>query len=440
MNKEFESKYRELLGAGADAFFDAMQEKPGRFIRKLNKRNTDYIDELKQEGFNPLQDSMFEEVFSVTETDQRLTDTVGFITGGFYIMNPSSVFPAESLTQLMPENPLLLDVSAAPGGKTVAMADMLLGGGLVIANEPSKKRLRSLEFNLEKHGCHNVRTSSMDGRVLHKAYEGVFDGILLDAPCSNENKIARNDTVNREWCTDLVERMAKLQAEIALSAWECLKPGGVLVYSTCTFSPEENEDIVAMLMEERGAELVDISEEGAEGLSGNDRIDSRVLRVMPHRMPYDGFFVSALRKPGGELKPTPAPNRLNGRYRDYFKKELDNLFTVKAGDRILLQSSCHNDIRGRFSRSGLTFMKREGELSSQTAWEFGAFLKDDASVNIQRDEALQYLKGFDIPKSTDYHNPILYWGSMPVGVAKAVEGRLKNKLDRYFLYGRNIEF
>ncbi len=108
--------------------------------------------------------------------EDKLTGTVGFQTGGYYIMNPSSVFAAETLCRLMPDYPYILDVaSAPPGGKTCAMAD-LLGGNrcAIIANEPSGKRMKSLQFNIEKYGAYSVRTIGRDGRALHKTFDRFF--------------------------------------------------------------------------------------------------------------------------------------------------------------------------------------------------------------------------------------------------------------------------
>lgn len=441
-NPVFLEHFSKLLGADADAFFACLEPRPSKHIRINTKRGINYLPEIHEHGIVTEKDSRFSGVYKVIEGADKLTSTISFQTGGFYIQNPSSVFPPDVLCRFLPENPAVLDVSAAPGGKTVALCDMLAGGGLVVANEPSRKRLKSLEFNLEKYGCWNAKTVSLDGRMLDRYLEEAFDGILLDAPCSNENKIFRNETVNASWDTDLVARMAKLQREILASAFKCLKKGGVLVYSTCTFSVEENEGVIADLLETNGeAELIDISEgENTYGISGSTHIDEKVLRVMPHRLPYDGFFIAAVRKKGGEANGCIVRAKKDRQLEQLFEYLPPNLSVSQGSNTAYIETGCVLEARVRLSKSGILLWKRAGELSAQSAWELGKHLKAEYRADTDIQSALRYLKGFDTDKTSDYHTPILYYGEIPVGAVKTVDGKFKNKLDRYFLYGKNIEY
>jgi 16S rRNA (cytosine1407-C5)-methyltransferase len=441
-NTEFIQKFTKILGSGAESFFAAMEQPRGRHLRLNMKRGIDYLPEISEAGIVLEKDPRFPDVYEAVENAGRLTSTISFQTGGCYIQNPSSVFPPDILCRYMPEHPAVLDVSAAPGGKTVALCDRLGNKGVVVANEPSRKRLKSLEFNLEKYGCWSAKTVSFDGRVLHRQFEECFDGILLDAPCSNENKIFRNETVASGWCAGLVERMAKLQREIAASAYLCLKEGGVMVYSTCTFSKEENEDVVKWLLETfPDAELLDISEsEATHGISGDDAVDEKVLRVMPHTLPYDGFFIAAICKKGDKANGCRIKRKIDKAFEEMFHSLPENLHVSAGAQMAYIETGAQLASRAFFSKSGILLWKRKGELSAQSVWELGANLKGEYRVPTDRNGAEAYLKGFDTAGSSVYHTPVLYYGDIPVGTVKVVDGKFKNKLDRYFLYGKNIEY
>ncbi|PLX70838.1 MAG: hypothetical protein C0602_04865 [Denitrovibrio sp.] len=440
LNNAFVEKYTQLLEEKAESFFDALQGERKKYIRLASSRPADYLCELKEAGVAVSEDKNLPDVFRIESGEEKLTGTLGFQTGGFYIMNPSSVYTARVLCSLMPEYPYILDVASAPGGKTCAIADILNNRCAIIANEPSGKRMKSLQYNLEKYGAYSVRTIGRDGRSLHKTFDKFFDGVLLDAPCSNENKIGRNKTVNSEWNQEMVDRMAKLQKEIAASAFETLKEGGVMVYSTCTFSVEENEEVVKYLLDNFDCELVDINGgSGTGGISGDEKIDSCVVRYMPHTDIYDGFFISAVRRKGGESSGGAfSRQKKHKSISEFFEDFPDWTEIYEKGNSFYLTTQMDRSIN--FSKNGILIFKREGELSSQAFWQLSNFLKKEFRTEISLEAALRYLKGFDIEKVQDYHGPALYYNDIPIGITKPVDSMLKNKLDRYFLYGKNIEW
>jgi 16S rRNA (cytosine1407-C5)-methyltransferase len=440
LNESFKDKYSQILGNDADSFFNGLLTPRQKFLRFARSRKTDYVSEAEETGIKLAKREDLPGVYAVEGGEELLTSTIGFQTGGYYIMNPSSVFAAKTLTDLMPDYPYILDVASAPGGKTCAIADLLGNRCAMIANEPSGKRMKSLQFNLEKHGAYSVRTVSKDGRNLHKVFDETFDGILLDAPCSNENKIGRNKTVNSEWCDELVEKMAKLQKEIASSAFATLKEGGVMVYSTCTFSIEENEDVVRHLLDTEDCEVVDINQgEHTAGIKGDPNIDPYVVRYMPHVNIYDGFFIAAVRKKGDSEKggfiKKFKPNKDINHFFETFPEDAE---IYDKGKSIHLTTQMDRTIN--FSKNGIMLFKREGELTSQALWQLGDRMPESMKSQISREDALKYLKGFDIEKTESYHGPALYYNDVPVGMSKPVNNTIKNKLDRYFLYGKNIEW
>lgn len=440
MLADFKLKYQQLLGNDFDEFIDALSKEQQRFARMNSARGIDYSAEF---GPGILEKNLhFDHVYKIVSSDFRFTDSISFQTGGFYIQNPSSLIPVEKLIQFMPDNPVMLDMSAAPGGKTTALSEAVHRKGLIVANEISGSRMKFLNYNLEKYGAWNVQTLSRDGRMLNKLFPETFDGVLLDAPCSNENKIIKTKEVASAWDNELVDRMQKLQQELIISAYDTLKPGGVLVYSTCTFSIEENESIIEHLLNSQSeAELLDINE-GAYpfGMSGNDVLDEKVVRVMPHLMDYDGFFIGAVRKKGDLIETYQVPKQNNPYQLDRFFKPVpqSGIFSEVKGICFFEPS----DLELKFPRkkSGLKMgkvIRGELEVSSQSVWEFGADVRPEYRIDITTEDAIEYLKGCDIRKSFNNKDSFaVYVDGIPVGTVKHVDRYLKNKLDRFFLYGR----
>jgi len=441
MNQEFIKKYRELFGNESDEFFSSLLKKRKRYFRLNKARDVDYLKELNSYKISPTD---IPNVFSYDEPNEIITNTISFLTGGIYIQNPSSVIPPMILSELLGANGVVLDVAAAPGGKTTALSEFSNRNMTIIANEPSSSRLKSLNFNLEKYGAWNVNTISFDGRILHKKLPQIFDGILLDAPCSNENKIGYNEEVNKNWSIDLLNKMKKLQKEIILSALQLLKPGGFLIYSTCTFSIEENEkNIEEILKENSDFELIDINKNRfTKGISGNISIDDKIIRVLPHKSEYDGFFIAGLKKKGELIidnihEKNREENKINRFFPDHkFEgtfKSIDGLIFFQKENKLIEKI--------KFNKTGIKagkMIKNELELSSQFLWEFGKFFNENKKIYIKRENAIEFLSGFDINMEVDRDKNALFYENIPVGIVKNLGGVLKNKLDRYFLYGRGI--
>lgn len=446
--ERFRAKYKPLLKDKYDEFEYGLKCPKSRHIRVQSSRNIDYLSELNNIcSLEKL--SEYNNVYKVVENGDKIVESVSFQTGGVYIMNPSSIAPVEILMSYMGKNPVMLDVSSAPGGKTCALSDISNRKGVIVANEISASRQKSLHFNLEKYGAYNVKTVSMDGRLLPNIFENSFDGVLLDAPCSNENKIFRNKTVQAEWNKDLVERMADLQRQLIKSAFLCLKEGGVLVYSTCTLSLEENEYVIKYLLDEfDNAELLSAGNSYGRGLSGISHIDENVARIMPDSDKIDGFFAAAVRKKGRFIPYDFIHSKLKHKEKEFFKKYYpsfshSHISFSEYDRRGYIETAPEIFKKVKFKRRGLNIYKDTGKLfepSCQSVWQWGSFTEDNMRYNISVKCAENFLKGFDISCDDNYNNELLFFNNIPVGYAKKVDSMLKNKLDRYFLYGKNIEW
>ena len=272
------------------------------------------------------------------------------------------------------------DVSSAPGGKTCALSDISNRKGVIVANEISASRQKSLHFNLEKYGAYNVKTVSMDGRLLPNIFENSFDGVLLDAPCSNENKIFRNKTVQAEW-------------------------NKVIVYSTCTLSLEENEYVIKYLLDEfDNAELLPAGNGYGKGLSGISHIDENVARIMPDSDKIDGFFAAAVRKKGRFIPYDFIHSKLKHKEKEFFKKFFpsfshSHISFSEYDRRGYIETAPEIFKKVKFKRRGLNIYKDTGKLfepSCQSVWQWGSFTEDNMRYNISAECAENFLKGFDI--------------------------------------------
>ncbi len=226
--------------------------------------------------------------------------------GLYYIQEPSAMAAAELLDPQPGEK--ILDLCAAPGGKTTQIAGRMMGKGLLVSNEIHPARARILSQNVERFGAANVVVTNESPDRLRERFPAFFDRILVDAPCSGEGMFRKDETARNEWSEEHVRLCAVRQAEILDCAAVMLRPGGRLVYSTCTFAPEENEGSIQRLLD-RHPEFFVEKTAGREGFSagrpdwagGCGRPElAFTWRIWPHRAGGEGHYIAVLRKKGGD--------------------------------------------------------------------------------------------------------------------------------------------
>jgi len=212
---------------------------------------------------------------------------------GVYYLQEASAMSAVALLDPQPgEN--VCDLCAAPGGKTTQIAGRMLGEGLLLCNEINPKRAKILSRNIERMGVANaLATNEHPGRLAEK-YPAFFDRVLIDAPCSGEGMFRKEEAAITDWSQETVEMCARRQAEILCSGAALLKPGGRLVYSTCTFAPEENEETVSRFLE-RHPEFT-LEHMDAPWFTS---VGEGMFRLWPHKLLGEGHFVAVLRKNTG---------------------------------------------------------------------------------------------------------------------------------------------
>lgn len=280
-------------------------------VNTLKININEFLNEMNKSNIKPQFISWIKNAFRLSKLSTReLTDQELYKKGGFYIQSLSSMIPALILDPTSEDT--VLDMAAAPGSKTTQMAAMMKNKGKIVANDNSRTRIFKLKQNIEIQGVINTEVKTLDGQSIWKKYPEYFDKVLLDAPCSMEGtfNVAKPESF-AYWSEKRIKQFSKLQKWLLRSAISAAKPGAIIVYSTCTLSPEENEDVIDwILKKEKGnvqLEVISIKELKAfpAFLSYKQKTFhpdlQKCLRILPSSE-MEGFFVAKLRKTRSTVK------------------------------------------------------------------------------------------------------------------------------------------
>ena len=310
--KAFVARMRELLGPEAPAFLDSYGRPAQRAVR-ANPLKLDPADLPGLLGIDPDPVPWCPEAFFLPQ-GVRVGDTLAHAAGLCYVQEPSALAVGAALDVRPGQR--VLDLAAAPGGKTTLAAGRLGDRGVVVANEVQRGRVQALADNLDRWGSARTMLAAETVARLAERLPGAFDRVLLDAPCSGEGLFRRNPAAAAQWRPGHVRGSAERQRALRADAAALVRPGGVLVYSTCTFAPEENEQQVAgFLAAHPDWELLELpAHQGftpgrpdwsADGLPEL----ARTVRLWPHHLRGEGHFIAKLARPGsgGRLSTGPSP-------------------------------------------------------------------------------------------------------------------------------------
>lgn len=400
--------------------------------------------------------------------DQPLGKSYLHLAGYFYIQEASSMLPPEVLD--VHPGDIVLDVASAPGSKTTQMSAIMGNKGTIVANEPETSRIKAMASNLERLGVANVVYTQKDGRAFSQYFPNFFDKILLDAPCGGEGTIRKDPHALEFWNQKRVDSFGTLQWTLIEQAFRALKPGGEMVYSTCTLSPEEDEDVLLALLKKfpENAEIVPITQSFIKhpeqfGLT-QERIDAEVegigiegvVRVWPHSFDTEGFFVAKIRKnaptedsefqKNRRNSPFSALSRgslawLNKQLLTTFGFELPNSSVLfERGNEIWVRPEFIEKIGERiaFDRSGLMLCERHRDdlkLTHEGALYLvqSGLTPQKGVVDLTAEETQEFFQGLDIAKfCEDSHYVFLRHNGVFLGIGKPRDGKIKNQLPRYF--------
>ena len=368
-----------------------------------------------------------------------------YYAGLYYLQEPSAMTPASRL----PVSPgdRVLDLCAAPGGKATELAARLQGRGFLLANDISASRAGGLLKNLELAGAANILVASEDPGRLAEAWPEGFDKILVDAPCSGEGMFRRDSRMAAYWEQAGPDSYAEVQARLLQAAWRMLRPGGKLLYSTCTFSLKENEEQILKLLKNHP----DLSPEPVtpyfEGFEPGKLGLSEAVRIYPHKMPGEGHFLALLKKSGtfeaasepvrkrkGTLPPE-AEDFLKQVRRDFsgyeflcHKEQIYALcpeMEIKKGIRFLRTGLLLGSVRrGRFEPAQALAMALKKE-------EFDSVLDlssaDPRTVKYLKGETISLLPEHEGVRARASGWQLICTDGFPLGFAKLAGQNLKNK-------------
>ena len=303
---------REYLSKMPDLDLDLLLEAYRRPLPSSFRVNTLKMDEyeilemLKERGVSFKKIPWARYGYLVESNSIDLGKTLEHMLGLIYIQAPISMVPVEVLDPKPGEK--VLDLCAAPGSKSTQIAQLLNGLGVLVANDISFERVKALASNLQRFGVLNVIITLMDGRKFPKFGHECFDKVLVDAPCSSLGIVSKNWGIARSWSPEIVERLSKVQRQLIVAGFDCLKPDGELVYATCTLTVEENEMVVQHLLERReNAVLKEIDLPSLKyrcgivewnGMKFDEEL-RKTIRVMPYDNWAEGFYVARILKEGG---------------------------------------------------------------------------------------------------------------------------------------------
>lgn len=421
--KEYLARMRMLLGDGYGDYVAALSDPPVRALR-VNTLKTDIDAALRLLPWHMAPSGAMRESFVLTDAVEHIGSHPYHMAGLFYMQEPSAARAVDVLDPL--PGMRILDMCAAPGGKAGAIAARMAGLGVLVANEPVMSRAGVLYRNLQRPGVANAMVTSARPEAIAVSMTGFFDMVLVDAPCSGEGMFRKSAAAVTDWSPAHVCACAQRQRAILDSAAECVKPGGSLVYSTCTFSREENECV---------AEAFDGSHEEFELCS--------MERLYPHTSIGEGQFIALLRRGGAGKNTAAGPLRLPLADKalwpafsdDVLLKELPGA-ACAAGDRVYIVGDGYPQPgKGvRVLGCGVEAARIVGaRLEPEHALFMAAGVTPRRAVELRCGDAAlgRYLSGDTVAVSEELRG----WcsvnaGGYPVGFGKAVDGTLKNKLPK----------
>lgn len=374
-----------------------------------------------------------------------------YFAGLYYLQEPSAMTPANRL----PIDPgdRVLDVCAAPGGKATELGARLNGTGILAANDLSSSRAKGLLKNLELFGIGNVLVLCEEPGKLVPCFQEYFDKILIDAPCSGEGMFRKDKKMIRAWEEHGPEYFSRIQKSIITQAARMLAPGGMLLYSTCTFDPEENEKTIEYLLQEYPEfQICDLRPYAGfspgipEETNGKNPDLSRTVRIFPHRMEGEGHYLALLKK-GGEQSRRPESVR-TGKGKGKLPEELTEFFSlisrefdparveIRSGKVYYMPEGLPSMKGIRFLRTGLLLgelKKNRFEPSQALAMNLKkAEYSYTLDFSVRDDRVVKYLKGetLDVedlvsPKEKGWY--LVCVDGYPLGFGKLANQTLKNK-------------
>ncbi len=417
--QQFLDEMKEILGHEFDNFLKSYDEPKTTGLR-LNTMKISKQELLDLDLFQLTNIPWAKEGFYYDESIDRPGKNPLHESGAYYLQEPSAMSVVPKLD--VQEGDRVLDLCAAPGGKSTYILSKLNNTGLLVSNEINPTRIKALGENLERFGAKNCIITNTDSSSLRNVFTGYFDKIVIDAPCSGQGMFRKDEVAIKDWSYSKVLECQSIQKEIIRDGFKMLKKDGILVYSTCTFAKEENEDVINEFINEfDDAELIEMH------------------RLWPHQVKGEGHFVAKIRKNRDEecyikkIK-TKSLNKELKDYREFEKKflniEIKGDFYLKGENLNLLPDNCPDTKKLKVLRNGLHLgILKKNRFEPSHA--LSHYLKiDDAKyvedLKIDDTKALEYLRGNTLNTNQSRGWVLVSIEGIPLGWGKESNGILKN--------------
>ena len=355
--------------------------------------------------------------FLYDKDEYDLGKSVYHALGCFYLQEPSAMIPAY-LLDAKPGD-IVLDLCAAPGGKSVQSSFLMNNQGLIISNDIAKNRAFAISENAERLGLGNLLITNNDFSLIYQNYLNCFDKIILDAPCSGSGMFRKDDKMMLDWSYQKVLKYAEIQKELILMSYQMLKPGGTMVYSTCSFSYEEDEEVIDYLLSNSGAKTIDIPDSLLFYKKGQG------IHLFPSLFPGEGHYVCLIKKPG-ELK----VSRKNEKVSNKYQIATPYNYVEKYGDYLYTMSETFNTKKLSIIRYGA----KVGEVTKDGVkydHHYAHFIDSfEREKEITFEELLKYYQGETLNTDLPKGDVLLKYKDINVDIAKSDGRIIKNHLPK----------
>jgi 16S rRNA C967 or C1407 C5-methylase (RsmB/RsmF family)/NOL1/NOP2/fmu family ribosome biogenesis protein len=371
-----------------------------------------------------------------------------FHAGLYYVQEASSMFLDLIMRQYVQNPVMMLDLCAAPGGKSTLALGALHEGSVLFSNEPIRNRAQILNENIIKSGYPDVIVTN-NFPADYRRSRLQFDVILCDVPCSGEGMFRKDEGAISDWSLQKVINCQKLQREIVADAWSCLKPDGLLIYSTCTFNTRENEENIRWISQELGAEVLPVNVDKAWNIHNSLLSDYQlpVYRFLPGLTRGEGLFMAVMRKNDDDSAEEVRPNKQKKQKQNKQKptidikrgwlKNEDDFAITQQGDSIVAIPKRWNDIYAEAAASlkilhaGIELGTLKGkDIIPHQSLALSSALKADAfsKVGVNYEQAIAFLRkeAVMLPEDTNRGMVLLTYKGVPIGFEKNLGNRANN--------------
>ena len=344
--------------------------------------------------------------------------------GCFYLQEPSAMLPSFFLNPHRGET--VLDLCAAPGGKSVQASFLMENKGVIISNDLSRNRCSLILENVERLGLGNIIISNNDFSKIYRNYQNYFDRIILDAPCSGSGMFRKEDKMIDDWSYNKVLKFAEIQKELILYSYSMLKPGGTMVYSTCSFSKEEDEDVIQYLLDNSDATLLKMPK---SELFYENKKQPYGIHTLPYLFPGEGHYICLIQKPGEIKEDIP---EINKNKKTKYGKDIDEAcnYIYRYGDTLFgLNKECKT-IGLNIIRQGVKI----GELGKDFIkfdYHFAHYVDTfTTSFELNNTELEKYLSGQTVDKVAPKGYLLLKYENINVDITRSDAKIIKNHLPK----------